>query len=74
MEGEGILRLADGSKFKGQFKKGAKNGPGIMEDKNGNRFEGNFVNDEKDGPFVEKDRNGKITRQGTYSHGVCQTK
>ena len=70
MNGEGILRLADGSKFKGTFVNGEKNGFGIMVDENGMRFEGNFRDNEKDGPFVLKDKDGNVTQKGTYSHGV----
>ena len=70
MDGEGILRMADGTKFKGTFKKGEKNGFGIMEDADGIRFEGNFKDNEKDGPFVMKDKNGHVTQKGVYSHGV----
>ena len=70
MDGEGILRMTDGSKFKGMFKNGEKNGPGIMEDENGMRFEGNFKDNEEDGPFVMKDKNGNIVQKGEYSHGV----
>ena len=67
--GEGIVRYADGSKFKGHFEKGKRHGPAIEEDKDGNRFEGSYVEDRRDGNFVEKDRNGNITAQGTYNHG-----
>jgi hypothetical protein len=42
MEGEGILRQADGTKYKGQFRAGLKDGHGIQEDKDGNRYEGEF--------------------------------
>ena len=48
MDGEGVLRQADGTKYKGQFKSGLKNGHGIQEDKDGNRFEGEF----KDGMMI----------------------
>ena len=72
MNGEGILRLASGEKFKGTFKNGKKEGAGIEEKKDGTRFEGHFHNGLKDGDFVEKDRNGNIVRQGTYRSGVLQ--
>ena len=63
------MRFADGSKFKGQFKDGKRNGPAIEEDKDGNRFEGIYKDDQRDGKFVEKDRNGRITAEGTYTRG-----
>jgi antitoxin component YwqK of YwqJK toxin-antitoxin module len=63
------VRFADGSKFKGIFKNGKRNGPALEVDKDGNRFEGIYADDVRDGNFVEKDRNGKITAQGTYTRG-----
>ena len=47
MEGTGILRQADGTKYKGGFKAGLKDGHGIQEDKDGNRFEGEFKEGER---------------------------
>ena len=69
MEGEGILRQVNGTKFKGSFHKGMKDGYGIMEDAAGNRFEGNFRENVKDGSFVEKDRSGRVIRKGIYRNG-----
>ena len=69
MNGEGVLRLADGTKFKGHFKEGMKNGKGVEEAADGTRFEGSFFNDQKDGSFVEKDKTGKVIRKGIYSRG-----
>ena len=63
------VRFADGSKFKGQFINGRRNGPAVEEDKNGNRFEGSYVDDRRDGRFVEKDANGNVTAQGNYTRG-----
>ena len=71
MNGEGVLRMSDGTKFKGTFKNGMRNGKGI-EEKDGVRFEGSYVNDIKDGPFVEKDSNGSIIRKGYYKHGIVE--
>jgi antitoxin component YwqK of YwqJK toxin-antitoxin module len=68
------VRFADGSKFKGTFKNGRRNGMAVEEDKDGNRFEGTYQDDVRDGNFVEKDRNGKVTAQGTYTRGHRQTK
>ena len=42
MEGKGILRQANGTKYKGEFHAGMKEGHGIQEDKDGKRFEGEF--------------------------------
>ena len=50
MEGEGILRQADGTKYKGHFRAGLKDGYGIQEDKNGKRYEGQF----KAGEMVDR--------------------
>lgn len=64
-----IIHFHDGSKFKGTYRNGKRNGPAIEVDKNGNRFEGNYVNDYRDGKYVEKDRNGRVTSQGVYDRG-----
>ena len=64
-----IIHYANGSRFKGSYKKGMRNGPAIEEDKDGNRFEGSYVDDRRDGRFVEKDRNGNVTRSGRYESG-----
>jgi antitoxin component YwqK of YwqJK toxin-antitoxin module len=69
IHGEGIVRYADGSKFKGVFKEGRRNGPAIEQDKEGKRFEGSYVDDRRDGPFVEKDANGNVTSSGRYVRG-----
>jgi antitoxin component YwqK of YwqJK toxin-antitoxin module len=69
-----VVRFADGSKFKGIFKNGRRNGAAVEEDKDGNRFEGTYLDDMRDGRFVEKDRNGKVTAQGTYTRGRRQLK
>ena len=72
MDGEGILRQKDGTKFKGTFRQGEKNGPCVMETPDGVRFEGSYRNNERDGAFVEKDRNGHVVRKGKYRNGVVQ--
>lgn len=72
MNGEGVLRVSDGMKFKGTFKNGKKEGVGIEERKDGTRFEGHFHNGMKDGAFVEKDANGNVIRKGTYHNDVIQ--
>ena len=74
MDGTGILRQADGVKFKGSFKGGLKEGKGVMEDAEGIRYEGTFHNDLKDGLFVETDKSGNVIREVTYVKGIEQTK
>ena len=71
MHGEGILRLAEGSKYKGGFKNGVKDGKCIEEDKDGLRFEGSYLEGRRHGDFIEKDKNGNIVRKGTYDHGLA---
>ena len=66
----GTYNVADGTKFKGTFKNGEKNGPGILVDSEGQRYEGGFLNNEKDGAYVLKDKNGNIIEKGTYVRGV----
>ena len=70
MDGEGILRQKDGTKFRGTFRQGEKNGKCVMETPDGIRFEGSFKNNLRDGDFVEKDRNGNVVRRGHYTNGV----
>lgn len=41
-DGEGTLRTADGTKYKGHFVKGKEDGKGVLEDKNGVRYDGFF--------------------------------
>ena len=72
MDGEGVLRQKDGTKFRGQFREGKKNGKCIMETPDGLRFEGTYKDDVRDGDFVEKDRNGNVIRRGSYNNGVVE--
>ena len=69
MDGEGVLRLSTGEKYKGGFKNGKKNGKCIEESKDGTRFEGTYIDGVKNGKFVERDKNGNVTKKGTYKNG-----
>ena len=73
MDGAGIMRQADGVKFKGSFKAGLKEGYGILEDSDGIRYEGTFREGQKDGEFVEKDRNGNLIRKVKYVNGLVES-
>ena len=73
MEGNGIMRQADGVKFKGTFQKGLKEGFGIQEDANGIRSEGIYHLDKRNGEFVEKDKSGKVIRKATYLNGELRS-
>ena len=64
-----VIHYADGSRFKGIYHNGQRNGKAIEEDKDGKRFEGTYVDDRRDGKFVEKDRNGKVISSGHYESG-----
>lgn len=68
-EGEGVLRMKDGSVYTGSFSHGKENGKGTIVNKDGVRFEGFFKQGKKDGPFVETDASGKVIRQGTFRFG-----
>ena len=72
MDGQITIHYADGSKFRGIYKDGKRNGKAIEVDKAGNRFEGIYKDDRRDGEYIEKDRNGNITSQGTYVRGRKQ--
>ena len=64
-----IIHFADGSRFKGIYKNGKRNGAAIEETKDGKRFEGTYLDGRRDGKFVEKDRNGQIVKRGHYERG-----
>ena len=64
-----IIHYANGSRFKGAYKNGKRNGKCIEEAKDGKRFEGTYLNDIRDGRFVEKDGNGQVTCTGHYESG-----
>ncbi len=64
-----IIYYSDGSKFKGTYSSGKRNGPAIEVDKNGVRFEGSYRDDKRNGKYIEKDRDGKIISQGVYTDG-----
>ena len=65
--------MKDGSKFRGKFKNGLKNGDAVEVNKEGIRFEGSYLNDMRDGNFTERDRNGQIIRRGTYRNGRIES-
>ena len=69
MDGNGILRQANGVKFKGRFQNGLKEGFGIQEDADGIRSEGEYHQDLRNGEFIEKDKTGTIIRKITYLKG-----
>ena len=68
-DGEVIIHYIDGSKFKGIYVNGKRNGNAIEVDKDGKRFEGSYKDDMRDGKYIEKDRNGNIVAQGMYILG-----
>ena len=68
-KGEVVIHYGNGSRFKGTYKNGKRNGKCIEETKDGKRFEGSYVNDVRDGRFVEKDGNGRVTCTGHYENG-----
>ncbi len=70
MEGNGILRQADGVKFKGKFQRGLKEGFGIQEDADGIRSEGEYHQDKRNGEFIEKDKSGTIIKKVTYLNDI----
>ena len=70
MDGQITIHYADGSKFRGMYRDGKRNGAAIEQDKKGVRFEGSYRNNVRDGKFTETDRNGKVIAQGYYDNGV----
>ena len=65
--------VTDGSKFRGSYHNGKRNGSAIEESSNGIRFEGNYRNDVRDGKFIERDKNGKVMVSGHYDRGKRYT-
>lgn len=56
-----IIHFANGSRFKGMYKKGLRNGPAIEEDKDGKRFEGVYADGLRNGRFLEKTATEKLS-------------
>ena len=69
MEGEGVLKYANGDRYKGGFKAGKKHGKAVEIMANGTKFEGSYENDERHGKFVEYDKHGNVVKKGSYNHG-----
>ena len=55
MDGFGVERKADGNRYEGGYKEGARNGQGTFKAANGDEYTGNWVDGKKQG-------------QGTYKH------
>ena len=56
LEGLIIIHYADGSKFRGSYHNGKRNGTAVEETADGVRFEGNYRDDHRDGKFIERDK------------------
>ena len=69
MDGEGILRYANGGRFKGSFSAGKRDGKSIEINSDGTRIDCTYKQGVKHGPFVEYDANGNVTKKGEYSNG-----
>ncbi|EGR27773.1 MORN repeat protein [Ichthyophthirius multifiliis] len=71
-QGEGVLRMKDGTYYEGQFDKGEINGRGKMQYSNGNYYEGEFKFGEKDGYGEFFAKTGEIYKgewQNNIRHG-----
>ena len=73
-EGEGILRLANGMKYRGGFLNGEEHGNGVAVDADGTRYEGTFEEGQRHGKFIIKDASGNIVRECVYSLGKISNK
>ena len=69
MNGQGMLRLANGIKYKGGFVNGLEHGAGVAVDKDGTRYEGTFVEGQRHGKFIVKSSDGKVVRECVYNLG-----
>ena len=74
MNGQGILRLADGKKYRGGFLNGEEHGSGVAVDVDGTRYEGTFEEGQRHGKFIVKDTTGKIIRECVYNLGTVSIK
>jgi hypothetical protein len=63
MEGEGVLRFANGDVFTGTFQRSRRQGVGEIKYANGAHFKGCFKSDKLSGRGVMTDRRGKQTHQ-----------
>ena len=73
LEGLIIIHYADGSRFRGSYHNGKRNGTAIEESAEGIRFEGNYKDDWREGKFTERDKNGNVTASGYYEKGKRHT-
>ena len=62
----------DGSKFRGSYHNGKRNGTAVEESASGVRFEGNYRDDCRDGKFIERDKNGMFSKR-YYENGKRYT-
>ena len=69
MHGHGILRLANGVKYRGGFVNGVEHGAGVAVDSDGTRYEGTFTNGQRNGKFTVKDAEGTVIRECVYNSG-----
>lgn len=74
MNGEGILRLVNGIKYRGGFLNGEEQGHGVAVDADGTRYEGTFEEGQRDGKFIVKDADGKVIRECVYNMGAITNK
>lgn len=51
-EGQGVITLASGNRYEGQYKDNKYNGQGVMTFASGERYEGQFKNDKREGQGV----------------------
>ena len=74
MNGEGILRLANGKKYRGGFLNGEEHGNGVAVDTDGTRYEGTFEEGQRDGKFIVKNAQGDVVRECVYNMGTISNK
>ena len=65
-QGQGFAVYADGSTFKGKFKKDVKDGIGTFNWTQGHEYKGHFVNGLMDGPGKFKHSNGTSVLEGCF--------
>ena len=69
MDGEGVLRYANGGRFKGTFKEGKRDGKSVEVRADGTRIDCVYSHGQKHGKYVEYDANGNVVKKGEYSYG-----
>ncbi|MEY2594238.1 MAG: hypothetical protein RI972_1927, partial [Pseudomonadota bacterium] len=68
-DGQGVLTLADKTRYVGEFRAGKFNGQGILTLPTGSRYVGEFVGGVRKGKGKLFDARGQLVEEGLYEDG-----